>query len=131
MKTCDFDIQILVQNKKENLSKQISQIEKIKENLNSEKLKEVSKNYVRYILKKRDENKLSTKEFYIVIKYDSENKLNYDESINTNQNLIIQTLNDRYFKIKETLSRCGNLIYDINSKQEVQEIFYSFLNPNN
>ena len=42
---------------------------------------------------------------------------------------IINNLNEAFFKIKETLSRCGNTIYDINSKKEVENIFNSFINP--
>ena len=36
--------------------------------------------------------------------------------------------NERYFKIKECLARCGNIVMQFDSKQEVEKIIYSFLN---
>ena len=41
---------------------------------------------------------------------------------------MINYLNEAFFKIKETLSRCGNTVYDIYSKEEVEDIFNSFIN---
>ena len=41
LKTCDFDIQILVQSKKENLSKHISNIQKILSNEKNSKIKKI------------------------------------------------------------------------------------------
>jgi hypothetical protein len=58
------------------------------------------------------------------VKYGKEN----DESL-INENIIKNYLNECYFKIKETLSRCGNIVYDINSKSEVEKILISFFNP--
>ena len=44
------------------------------------------------------------------------------------EKIIISNLKDKYFKIKECLSRCGNLVVDCNSKVEVEKIISSFLN---
>ena len=41
----------------------------------------------------------------------------------------MDNLQEMFFKVKESLSRCGNLIQDINSKQEIMEILKSFYNP--
>ena len=69
LKSCDFDIQIIIQSNKEDLSKYFFYLNKISENKKNE-------------------------------------------------------------KIKESLSRCGNLIYDINSKEECEEILSNFFVPN-
>ena len=61
------------------------------------------------------------KNFYIILKYENKEKINYEESA-------IEDLNQKYFKIKELLSRCGNLISDINNKKEIKKILFSFLN---
>ena len=50
LKTCDFDIQILIQSKKEDISKIISQIKSIEES--NEKIKEIRENYINYIKQK-------------------------------------------------------------------------------
>ena len=31
-------------------------------------------------------------------------------------------------KIRDSLSRCGNLVFDVNTRKEVEEIMYSFYN---
>ena len=119
LKTCNFDIQILIQSSKENLNKNI---ENIKNNLKKEKkefLNKISEEYFDFIQKINSIKNSSSKNFYIVI------------SNNKNENLednIFQELNEKFFKIKECLFRCGNTVIDINSKQEVQEIFNSFIN---
>lgn len=40
----------------------------------------------------------------------------------------MEKLNDQYFKIKECLSRCGNIVEDINNKNQIIDILFSFLN---
>ena len=119
LKTCNFDIQILIQSSKEDLNKNI---DNIKNNLKKEKkefLNKISEEYFDFIQKINSIKNSSSKNFYIII------------SNNKNENLednIFQELNEKFFKIKECLFRCGNTVIDINSKQEVQEIFNSFIN---
>ena len=42
--------------------------------------------------------------------------------------IVKQELNEKYLKIKECLSRCGNKVNAVEEKEEVLKIFYSFLN---
>ena len=119
LKTCNFDIQILIQSCKENLTKNI-QI--IKENLKQENkkyLNEIAENYFEFIQKFNSIKNSSSKNFYIIIS---------EEEKNQNENNIFQNLNEKYFKIKECLFRCGNIVQDINSKKEIKELFNLFLN---
>ena len=51
------------------------------------------------------------------------------EAREIDENIVINYLNECYFKIKESLSRCGNIIYEINSKSETEQILNSFFNP--
>ena len=106
LKTCDFNFQILIQSKKEDLSKHISNInnQKINENKN---ILEYSNKYIEFIKTLNQEKKSSSKNFYIILKYKN---------------------NDKDFKIKDCLSRCGNIILDINNKKESKNILFSFLN---
>ena len=127
LKTCDFNIQILVQSKKEDLSKHISNINQIISNEKNPKIVKMSENYIEYIKEKNNENKSSSKNFYIVLKYEIsdyqlENHSNFEK-------IAVDNLQEMFFKVKESLSRCGNLIQDINSKKEVIEILKSFYNP--
>lgn len=124
LKTCDFNIQIIIQSKKENLSKHFSNLKEISEKEENNKIKSIIEKYVEFIKNKNEENKSSSKNFYIVVKYETEEK-----QITQNENIAKNYLNECYFKIKETLSRCGNIIYDINSKIESEKILNSFFNP--
>lgn len=119
LKTCNFDIQILIQSNKEDLSKNISKIKNQQKNEN-EKIKNISENYIQYIQELNRNKKSSNKNFYIIIKNPKE--------IQKIENIIIEELNDKYYKIKECLSRCGNIVKDINKKEEIQELLSSFIN---
>lgn len=122
LKTCNFHFQILIQSNKEDLSKHIKQIS---ENLIHENnfLQEISNQYIQYIKNLNHDKKSSSKNFYIIIKEKNENK----EIINF-EDYAIENLNDKYFKIKDCLSRCGNVVTDINEKKEVLTILFSFFN---
>ena len=124
LKTCNFDIQILIQSNKKDLSNHISKIkEKYKEE--KENIKILSEKYTNYIKKINIEKKSSSKNFYILIKEIPEIK-----KINTNINekIIFDKLNDKYFCIKECLSRCGNVVIDISDQKNAEKILYSFFN---
>lgn len=122
LKTCNFDIQILIQSNKEDLSNHISKINN-QVNKESSQIKEISEKYIEYIKKINSEKKSASKNFYILIKEKIENK-----KINELEKIIIEKLNDNYFNIRESLSRCGNIVYEINDKEEVKKIIKSFFN---
>ena len=125
LKTCNFDIQILIQSNKEDLSKHISKIKnQIKEE--NKNLKLLSNKYINFIQKINKNKKSSSKNFYILIKEFPENK---KQKINENsEKIIFDKLNDKYFSIKECLSRCGNTVMDISDKNISEKILYSFFN---
>ena len=126
LKTCDFNIQIIIQSKKENLSKHIFNLKEISVKEDDIKIREIAEKYIQFIKNKNELNKSASKNFYIIIKYFfEENK----KENNFNENIAVNYLNENYLKIKETLSRCGNIIYDINSKNESEKILNSFFNP--
>ena len=123
LKTCNFDIQIIIQSNKEDLSKHINKIKKqneIENNLNNFNIINLSQKYIDFINKKNKEKNSSSKNFYILIK--SQNNLENNEIV------ISQDLKDKYLKIKDSLSRCGNIVEEIKNKKEIEKIFFSFLN---
>ena len=119
LKTCNFDIQILIQSSKENLDKNIQIIKNNLEKENKKYLNEIAENYFEFIQKFNSIKNSSSKNFYIIIS---------EEKINQNEENIFQSLNEKYFKIKECLFRCGNIIQEINSKKEIKKLFNLFLN---
>ena len=117
LKTCDFNIQILIQSKKENLSKHFSNLKEISKKENNKKIKEISEKYMNFIKTKNEENKSSSKNFYIIVKFEPENQNKEYEEINFMKTMANNYLSESYFKIKDSLSRCGNLVYDLNTKK--------------
>ena len=121
LKTCNFNIQILILSNKKNLEKNISNVEKNLKKENKEFLKNIGKDYIEFIDEKNKEKTSASKDFYIIISNSEYSEKNIEE-------LIIEGLNDKYFKIKECLQRCGNETKDINTKREVEKILYEFYN---
>ena len=77
------------------------------------------------------EKNSSSKNFYIIIKKQIDNFEAKSENFTNEESKAYEYLNECYFKIKETLTRCGNNISEIDSKQEVINIFNSFISWNN
>ena len=67
LKTCNFDIQILIQSSKENLEKNIFNIKKNIQKKENKYLEKISENYIEYINQINSSKKSSSKNFYIII----------------------------------------------------------------
>lgn len=120
LKTCNFNIQILIQSNKEDIERYTKFIKENQIN-ESEKLKKISERYCEELNKINNENIYSSKNFFIILK-----KYEVEENIN----LIKDELNNNYFKVKECLTRCGNNVIAIENKNEVVNILYTFFNKN-
>ena len=122
LKTCNFDIQILIQSSKEDLT---NHIKKIQENIKTNKyLENLATEYIAYIQQLNLTKKSSSKNFYIIISNEKKEK----KEIFENEEIIQNDLKEKYFKIKECLSRCGNSVKEISEKKEILEILKIFLN---
>ena len=117
LKTCNFDIQILIQSKKEDLTNHIEKIKINSQNENNKFINNYLNYYINYIKEKNNLNKSASKNFYLIIKNKTEN----------NEENIIQELNEKYFKIKDCLIRCGNIVLEC-SRDETKNILFSFFN---
>ena len=121
LKNCNFDIQIIIKSNKEDISENIKKIEKQKEkeiSLNNNFMVNVFDSYIKFIKNKNKEKLSSSKEFYIII-----NSKKYSE--NQEENILLD-LKEKYFKIKDSLSRCGNSVFEIKDKEEIKNIFNVF-----
>ena len=121
LKTCNFNIQILIQSNKEDLSQHISNIEKNIQKKENKYLKEISENYIKFIQTLNYSRNSASKDFYLIISNENSDNFNSKE-------IIENDLKEKYFKIKECLSRCGNDVIELNNKNEIFKIFYSLLN---
>ena len=120
LKTCNFDIQILIQSNKEDLTNHILNIREAVKRETSLNLFKISEKYIEFITKLNNEKKSSSKNFFIVTKYEQNEK--------SKEEIAIAELNERFFKIKECLSRCGNAVSEIYGKEEIKKILFSFFN---
>ena len=122
LKTCNFNFQILIQSNKEDLSNHFSQIIN---NLNQEEknIQEISNKYINYIKELNNNKKSSSKNYYIIINYENKNNEKINEEF-----YAIEDLNNKYFKIKDCLSRCGNMVNDILEEKQIINILFSFFN---
>ncbi|MCI8481644.1 MAG: hypothetical protein HFJ27_00705 [Clostridia bacterium] len=123
LKTCHFNMQILIQSDKEDLQNHIKKIKQETEKIKNQNLQLLSENYINFIQTKNKEQHSSSKNFYIILeKFNIQNK----NSMTNFQEIIIQELNENYLKVKECLSRCGNLAIEIEDYEDIKEIFQSF-----
>lgn len=124
LKTCNFDIQILIQSSKEDLTHNISNIQKNISKKENKYLENIAQNYIDFINKLNLSKKSSSKNFYIIIsskKNNKKEKVQFDEIIKSD-------LKEKYFKIKECLSRCGNSVIELSNKKEIEKLLFSLLN---
>ena len=117
LRTCNFDIQILIQSQKEDIEDIIENIEFE----NNENIDNTKQEYISYIKNLNSNQKLLSKNFFILINIQKENEISLNE--------VNKIFFERILKIKETLSKCGNKIFEIKNRKEVMEILDSYLNP--
>lgn len=124
LKTCNFNIQILIQSKKEDLQNHILNIEKNIQKKENNYLKNIAQEYIDYIQKINLSKKSSTKEFFIII----DNEKNIEKNFIQTEEIVKNELREKFFKIKECLARCGNSVSEISSQKDSIQILYSFFN---
>lgn len=115
-KSCNFDLQVLIQSKKEDLSNNIKIL------MQNNKHEKIKKNYIQYITELNKTKKSSSKNFYLIIKESSSEK-----SIN----IKIKNLHNNYIKVKDLLSRCGNIVSECTNEKNLTKIIFSLLNSKN
>jgi len=125
LRTCNFNIQILIQSKKESLSKMFLILDENSKK-ESNKIKELANSYKEYINEKNNEITSSSKNYYLIINQEiiKDSKNNEAE---VNEKIAENKLNEKYYKVKEALSRCGNIVYEVNEREETINILRSFI----
>ena len=112
-KNINFNLQILIQSKKEDLSPNIKLLKKCNSH------KKIKERYIEYINELNEKKKSSNKNFFIIVK---------ESSSEDSEDIKIRNLKNKYMKIKESLSRCGNLISEYTDEKFIIEILFSLFN---
>ena len=102
LKTCNFDIQILIQSNKEDLSKHILKIKETVKRENSLNILKISHKYIEFINRLNNEKKSASKNFYIIIKTKNECKP---------EKLSISELNENFLKSKNVFQDVEILLW--------------------
>ena len=121
LKNTNFNIQIIIKSDKENINDNIKKIEQQKEiekSLKNNFMVNIFDSYIKFIKEKNQEKLSSSKNFYVII--------NSIKSSENQEKEIILNLKEKYLKIKDALSRCGNTVTEINNKEELKNIIKSF-----
>ena len=79
------------------------------------------KEYYNYILEENNKNNFANKNFIIIIKE------NYKKEYETDINIQLTNLKDKYYKIRESLFKCGNAVGEYD-RDEVIEILHNIFN---
>ncbi len=108
----NFDIQIIIQSKKQNINNYLDNIKKY-EKYKSKRLKEISDQYINYLKKLNEIDETNNKEFYLIISEENNKNENIEEKVKI---------------IKEELENCGNYIEEINDKEKIKELLLYFIN---
>ena len=78
---------------------------------------EIINKYIKDIKNLNSDNKSDSKQFFILINQIQDNN---------KEDICVNQLNDKYFKIKEALARCGNNVYSVNTKEETKKILEKY-----
>ena len=106
LKTCSFDLQILIKSKKNDLEKHISNVFKNIEEESLDTLKLLGNEYVKMVNEKTLKNTI-TRKFFVVFfaEINGNRKLSRD--------MAVTDLNEKASKVKLTLEKCGNEVIDL------------------
>ena len=114
-KSINFNLKILNQNKKEDLSKKKKKMNSNKNNI------ELKSKYIKFIQETNLTKKSSSKNFFIILR---------ESQIEILEKIKIENLQNNYQKIRDLLSRCGNIVSEITEEKEIIEIIFSYFNSN-
>ena len=99
----NFNLQILIQSKPEDLEEHLSKVKKL--NL----YPTLTEKYIDFVNSMNKDKKSSAKNFFIILKSTSQ-----------------EELNSNYLKLKESLSRCGNIV-SLLTKEKVNKTLESLI----
>lgn len=106
LKTCNFDMQILIQSKKNDLDDHIKSIISVMKNEQSKTLKELVDKYIKNVKEKTIKTTITRRFFIVFIAEINGNK-------KLSKEIAIDDLKEKTLKIKRTLEKCGNEVVDL------------------
>lgn len=130
LNSLDFNIEIFLQSKKLDIRSYLAILKERQNEVEEDLLKIQIKEYIEFIQKFTEEQSIMTKNFYIVVPYDSINIVSSDKRLSEedfvkNRNQLMQRVNI----VMSGLSSLGLSVKGA-STEEVINLFYKLFNPN-
>lgn len=130
LNSLDFNIEIFLQSKKLDIRSYLSILRERQNEVEEDLLKIQIKEYIEFIQKFTEEQSIMTKNFYIVVPYDSMNIVSSEKRVGEedfikNRNQLMQRVN----VVMSGLSSLGLSVKGANT-EEVINLFYKLFNPN-
>lgn len=130
LNSLDFNIEIFLQSKKLDIRNYLTILKERQTEVEEDLLKIQIKEYIEFIQKFTEEQSIMTKNFYIVVPYDSINMVSSEKRLSEedfikNRNQLMQ----RVSVVMSGLSSLGLSVKGANT-EEVINLFYKLFNPN-
>lgn len=130
LNSLDFNIEIFLQSKKLDIRSYLSLLRERQNEIEEDLLKIQIKEYIEFIQKFTEEQSIMTKNFYIVVPYDSINVISgekrlSEEEFTKNRNQLMQRINI----VMSGLTSLGLSVKNA-STEEIINLFYKLFNPN-
>jgi hypothetical protein len=130
LNSLDFNIEIFLQSKKLDIRSYLSLLKERQNEVEEDLLKIQIKEYIEFIQKFTEEQSIMTKNFYIVVPYDSLNIVSSEKRISEED--FIKNRNQLMQRISIVMSGLTSLGLSVKSAgtEEVINLFYKLFNPN-
>lgn len=124
LKSCNFDMQIVVQSRRSNISPHLNNINDFYYKEKSEKVKEMMSDYTNLVKDMSSKKKSISRRFFLITKYIPPADIKLDE-INIEE--VREDFTNKFLKVKQGLAKCGNSVRELD-ENEIINLLYTYLN---
>jgi hypothetical protein len=130
LNSLDFNIEIFLQSKKLDIRNYLSLLKERQREVEEDLLKIQIKEYIEFIQKFTEEQSIMTKNFYIVVPYDSMSMISSEKRMSEED--FIKNRNQLMQRISIVISGLSSLGLNVKSAgtEEIINLFYKLFNPN-
>lgn len=130
LNSLDFNIEIFLQSKKLDIRNYLSLLKERQREVEEDLLKIQIKEYIEFIQKFTEEQSIMTKNFYIVVPYDSVSMISSEKRMSEED--FIKNRNQLMQRISVVISGLSSLGLNVKSAgtEEIINLFYKLFNPN-
>ena len=130
LNSLDFNIEIFLQSKKLDIRSYLAILRERQNEIEEDLLKIQIKEYIEFIQKFTEEQSIMTKNFYIVVPYDSINVISSEKRLTEED--FVKNRNQLMQRVNVVMSGLSSLVLSVKGAgtEEVINLFYKLFNPN-